>query len=184
VTAPNSPSVLPRQAWVPRGASVEAGPTEFGFVPPEGRRAGNKPVRGGFWTSTWHTDYGCDWIREAGPDGMGLVSLPCSVYLLDPRPARVLVIDALDDLVRALDSYAAREQPEYAPAFGRLFDFERLAADYDAVHLTEVGQWRTRLSTPDNLYGWDCECTLWLRWCFEVVEHLEAFTGAVQAVAS
>lgn len=30
----------------------------------------------------------------------------------------------------------------------------------DAIHLTEVGQQKTRLTQPYNLYGWDCECVL------------------------
>lgn len=48
---------------------------------------------------------------------------------------------------------------------------EAIAKKYDAVHLTSEGQWRTRHSTP-NLYGWDCESTLWLRWKFEKVEYI------------
>lgn len=48
-------------------------------------------------------------------------------------------------------------------------DYERIAQDYDAIHLTDEGQWATRLTYPMSLYGWDCECVLWFRWCFSEV---------------
>lgn len=35
--------------------------------------------------------------------------------------------------------------------------FNSLKERYDAIWLTETGQWKTRLSRPLNLYGWDCE---------------------------
>lgn len=30
----------------------------------------------------------------------------------------------------------------------------------ECIHLTESGQWNTRLTRPLNLYGWDCESIL------------------------
>lgn len=50
-------------------------------------------------------------------------------------------------------------------------DFELLAKHFDVIHLTENGQYETRLNHPD-LYGWDCESSLWLNWAVEKVEDL------------
>ncbi len=36
-------------------------------------------------------------------------------------------------------------------------DFPKLAEKYDGIQLTAEGQWRTRLTEPRSLYGWDCE---------------------------
>lgn len=124
----------------------------------------NKP-RGGLWTSTWD-DAGSDWLREAGPANMDLLGPAPEVWLLTPEPAaNVLTIDGLDELVTIFDHGYGID------VFGgRVINFQLLAQDYDAVHLTEKGQWATRLSWPDDLYGWDCECTLWLRWRFTDVQ--------------
>jgi hypothetical protein len=61
----------------------------------------------------------------------------------------VAIIDSLDDLMKLpLNRYSS-------------IDFEKLLEDgVDAIWLTDNGQWDTRLSTPADLYGWDCESVL------------------------
>jgi hypothetical protein len=55
----------------------------------------------------------------------------------------------------------------------KMFDFEKLAQDYDAMHLTKRGQIETRFSYDVNLWGgWDCESTVWFRWVFAEVRWL------------
>lgn len=47
----------------------------------------------------------------------------------------------------------------------RGLDFERLAMNYDGLHLTHDGYMRTRSRRPGPaLIGWECESTLWFRW--------------------
>lgn len=54
----------------------------------------------------------------------------------------------------------------------RWLKFSEMAKQFDGMHLTDNGQWATRLPPFDspNLYGWDCESTLWFRWAFDKVE--------------
>lgn len=53
----------------------------------------------------------------------------------------------------------------YAPLNSSLrkeyIDFKTMVQKgIDAIYLTEKGQWKTRLTFPRNLYGWDCETVL------------------------
>lgn len=177
------------QAWV---GTQE--PTEEGFIEPShGDRAGPwvKP-NGGLWTSTFDGPYGsawCQWCIGEQFYGRGIsdqavdneyvrFNVRAHIYKLTPRAdARIYEIGSLDDLQRLVDTYGApsvwsnldvahSSMPREYP------DWLAMAADFDGVRLTEGGQWATRLSMPANLYGWDCESTLWLRWCFDSVEDI------------
>jgi hypothetical protein len=137
---------------------------------------GVKP-RGGLWTSTYGPVYGSGWVDwclsedyNVPPDGR------FASWLLEPNPtAVVLEIDSYEDLQVLVESDYGIDGPGYALRLGgRGINFEKLATwgHIDAIHLTERGQWATRLSHPHTLYGWDCESTLWLRWAFVKVENL------------
>lgn len=81
-----------------------------------------------------------------------------------PNPdVRVLHIDTHPDLIAIVDAYPA-EQPVRGTRLNYP-DWEHLAADgWDAVYLTEAGQWATRLPrTGPDLYSWDLASVLWLR---------------------
>ncbi len=121
-----------------------------------------KPKLGsGLWTSTYRNN-SSDWVET--PKGMALYEPEDNWFLLEPYPAaRILTIDTAADLQNLLREFA--QFPAWSTRT-RYPDFERLAQHYDALHLTEDGQERTRLSHPHSLYGWDSESTLWFRWCF------------------
>lgn len=130
----------------------------------------DRPVHkpdGGLWTSTLRDDGSCawlDWCRGAdwGPEE------DAHLYALEPAAdISVLEIDSAEDLTRALEKW---ERDNYPISIYRLLDFEALAEEYDAIHLTERGVWQTRFSIP-GFYGWDCESTLWLRWAFRSAEN-------------
>lgn len=134
----------------------------------------NKPALGsGLWTSTYAPSIGSDWIVRGRE--MGLVpDAPVRSFLLFPAPdARIFVIDDVPNLLVLLRRF---ERPTMLTS--RMFaslDFDRIREEYDAIHLTEEGQWRTRFSIETNcpsLYGWDCESTLWLNWKFDDVTDL------------
>jgi hypothetical protein len=135
--------------------------------------------RGGLWTSTWHEEYGGGWVQwclseEFECDRSDPTWPKC--WLLDPAPdARVYTIDSYADLQALVDRFPHRYDYEDR-GFGAHVDLQprwlSVAEHYDGVHLTDAGQWATRLSHPLNLYGWDCESTLWFRWSFERVEYL------------
>lgn len=78
--------------------------------------------------------------------------------------ARILVIDSLDDLKKIFEQY---ELSLDFSIFFRALDFEKLSKDYDAILLTDKGQWDTRFSQP-NLYGWDIESMLVMN--FDIIE--------------
>lgn len=129
-----------------------------------------KPVRlTGFWTSPLRADGACGWIEYLTYEDWwphGRTDPPA--YLLEPASdLRVLTIDSYADLEEAVAAFPS-EEPDRDDGFGdRGIDFEAAAgAGYDAVYLTDAGQWAPRLTVPLSLYGWDCESVLWLRWRF------------------
>jgi hypothetical protein len=141
---------------------------------------------GGMWTSTWDQETRISgWVEWC----QGEFQTPLVEkywHLLTPQPGiRVYTIDTYDDLTRLLGRYERRFTGKFASLGFRqnYLDFERLAQDYDAIHMTDDGQWATRLTYPANLYGWDCECTLWFRWCFTEVQRIEP-TVTVEDMAS
>jgi hypothetical protein len=142
-------------------------PTEAQFRPIENEW--HKP-RGGLWTSTYDPRLGSDWVQWCLSEEFGVPEAGWQSWVLTPtNDARVLTIDSLVDLELVCRDYLAK--PEHLGSMCPL-DYERLAEEYDAVHLTEQGQWRTRLSLHHSLYGWDCESSLWLRWAFSDVQSL------------
>lgn len=125
---------------------------------------GIKPDSGGLWTSHYNSGRrGSKWkdFSTWRPSSGG--------WVLHPRKAKIFVINSHDDLLELLDDYGRPSSlpPELAQALGetKLIDFEALSKDFDALHLTDEGQHKTRMTRP-NLYGWDVESTLWFRWKF------------------
>lgn len=149
-------------------------PSERRFVPPsaEPNPVINKPKKGGMWTSSYDPHLGSQWVQWCLANKFAGPVFRCWLLQVDQR-ARVLVIDDVIDLVRILYLYRAKlpEGWPHEPSF-ETFDWQRLAADFDALHLTDNGATRTRLSIPYHLNAWDCESTLWFRWCFTEVTDL------------
>jgi len=133
---------------------------------------GNKP-EGGLWTSTLvqpETGASSAWVAAATE--MNLHGDRDVLWVATPDPgARIAVVDSIVDLVAVQAIYPRSMHREFArPGI----DFYQAAQDgLDAIHLTEAGQYATRYTHPLDLYGWDCECTLWLRWAFtSTAQHL------------
>jgi len=151
----------------------------------------NKP-RDGFWTSTYlpRGKFASDWAyfllyndkRELRKQ-QGKTHL-----LLKVKPsARVYHIDSYGDLAKLVRRYPHKvmmEEFEIWRKIGLLtedgagvrapIDWEKVAQDYDGVHLTDDGQGATRHSYPYDLYGWDAESTVWFR---NVFSRLEPYRG-------
>ena len=70
--------------------------------------------------------------------------------------ARIYTIDSYEDLTVLVNKYPNEKSIIRTDAL----DFNKIAEDYDAIHLTEEGQWKTRNTYPNTLYGWDCETLL------------------------
>lgn len=140
----------------------------------------NKPTKAtGLWTSSWLGEHGSDWAQWAMSDA-GWIHRDdprARVTLLEPHPdARVAEVCTTADLAALCEQYPGRswlddqaswERQRTANGWPRerCIDFYAMSHDYDALHLTEEGQWATRHSGP-SMYGWDCESTFWFRWRF------------------
>lgn len=103
--------------------------------------------------------------------------------ILTPDPeAIVYTIDNYDDFLYLFNNYH-KTQVMIKDYEYHSVDWETLAKVYDGIHLTDEGQWRTRFAPTKgydlgdmfvyaDLYGWDCESTLWLKWKFSAIKHI------------
>ena len=164
------------QLWQGKNTS-KLDPKEF--KPAQNETLWRKPKKGGLWTSTYDEKLGSDWLQWGiaedynNPDD--LIFKNC--WLLYPEAnINVYEIDTYADLEnlckKASQSYTFGETSPHGPYEETYPDWEVLAQEYDAIHLTVNGQCETRLSRPLTLYGWDCESTLWLQWKFAKVEYI------------
>lgn len=140
-------------------------------VSPVENRLHVKPLNG-FWTSTYNTDENTSaWVDWCHSEDFGNPDA-CNWFLLAPSPkAKIYTIDTLEDLKVLAANYTNPATPAFMTMFTYL-DFERIARDFDAINLTDHGQWVTRHGTP-SLYGWDCESTLWFNWKFDAVSRIK-----------
>jgi len=136
---------------------------------------------GGFWTSTWREEtQDSEWVEWCRGENFASPD-ESNWFLLTPKEdSKLYVIDTYADLERLLAYYPwtsplAKSLPResYLLKYYTGIDFERLAQDYDGLHLTYEGNNRLHLSYPLNLNGWDAESTVWFRWCFTEVRHIE-----------
>lgn len=132
------------------------------------RNEGFIKPRGGLWTSSYDAELGSDWIQWCQAEDFQVPrgGWPSFILEVDPN-ARILTIDSYEDLASACERYAITSDFPIT-----ILDFERMAQDYDAMHLTATGQMATRLTHPVSLYGWDCESTIWFRWMFTSVTNI------------
>mgnify|MGYP001339312718 CR=1 FL=1 len=129
------------------------------FVPPKNINYFNKPL-GGLWTSTYNSDseFKSDWIRWCADNMPHWIKKTARIISVDDS-ANIFEIDNECDLY-----YLYRE---YSFNYGHVcmfdyLDYTKISNDFDAIHLTYMGEYYTRYCEPVNLYGWDCESTLWL----------------------
>lgn len=132
-----------------------------------------KPL-GGFWTSTYlskgkFASEWVEWCHSEEPEWIKNKEEEKPAVLLEVSPsARIYTIDSVSQLKWLQDKYPHPEHEKWGWGNFALLDWERIAQDYDGVHLTSRGQWATRHGSP-NLYGWDCESTIWFRNVFSKV---------------
>ena len=85
---------------------------------------------------------------------------------------KLLIINDEKDANDAYQMFSYNPYKEQGIDFFRFLDYEKMAEQYDGIHLTEDGEARTRYMFPMTFCGWDCESTLWFRWKFDKVEKL------------
>jgi hypothetical protein len=108
--------------------------------------------------------YACDWMRFCMSEQFYESSWRFG-YVYQPRKnLRIVEIDGLNDLLAVLDEFGTVDSRMAQLGFPRRYpNWQEMAKHFDAIHLTEKGQWETRFSRPNDLYGWDTESTLFLR---------------------
>ena len=115
---------------------------------------------GGLWASPYTPDdeYKSEWHRFVSEEMQDKNSENGMVFDFKEE-SRIYTIDTQEDLINLLNTYGYIDS-----GYSSLFpDFERISKHFDVLHLTERGQWATRLPTKNskyNLYGWDVECCL------------------------
>jgi len=135
------------------------------FNPIKNREGFSKP-KGGLWASpyypnrkyvsAWHEWCDCeqsDWLTND------------SVVLELKDDIRCFVIDSQRDLIKLfyIVGEARSDYLCFMNSILKVLDFENAAKMFDAIYLTEKGQWETRMPLQRqqyNLYGWDCESIL------------------------
>jgi hypothetical protein len=122
---------------------------------------------GGIWASLYtpNEKYLSSWQEFCESEQFGLDRFDKYALFNLSKDARTYTIDSLNDLKVIMKSYTAK--PINISIRRQFLDYEKLSKDYDAIILTDKGQWETRMSEP-NLYGWDVECILVLN--FDVIE--------------
>lgn len=153
----------------------------------EGSIYRKKPAQGtGLWTSSWREETrDSDWIEWCRSEEFGDIDAQSWFLLTLAKDTRLCVISSYYELTVTLKRFPLRHprytsQLEMAAVSAGLsadhftgIDFERLAQEYDGLHLTEEAAGALHLSYPLDMNTWDCESTLWFRWVFTNVERIE-----------
>lgn len=149
-------------ADLPKVAFVHPNPLDPSLIGTIRNDGHTKPI-GGLWLSPVGADGRTAWQSWcAGEDYDPYRGKPARAHRVELRPdARVAKIDSAADLDALAGAYPAQDRSP--------LNFEALAGDFDAVWLTDRGQWATRFRDGDlrdiggsapNLYGWDIESVL------------------------
>lgn len=122
-----------------------------------------KPKKGGLWTSPVDSKWGWkDWNDSEQ-------YIKCDKYnsftISLKSNAKIFVINSHEDFINAplINGYNDT----------MVLDFELISKKYDAIWLTEEGEFKTRYNVKNNLYGWDCETVLVMNPnCFNVIDNI------------
>lgn len=173
-----------RQHWTQTGGQallsgdILVPPSEEAFVTPaldSKQKPDVKPFGLGLYTST-ATSAGCSmWRALLGPNSSMLYPGPWYTWELEvERDLRVAEIVNAMKWVEFVCTYARVSNGLIYP------DWERVAQEFDAVHVTLptiVAAQGFHFDTPRGVIPpafWDVETTLWLRWCFSGARLVES----------
>lgn len=150
------------------------------FQPIKNIEYSNKPS-GGLWSSPYNEDseYKSDWLRFCIQEDFSTDKINHGVLFTLKKDSRICVINSMEDLEKIYQLYKGNGIEE-SLFLQKTLNFEKLASDYDAIYLTDEGQWETRfprdgmLGKGINLYGWDVETLLVLNfYCIKKWEHID-----------
>lgn len=107
----------------------------------------NKPL-GGLWASPVASEWG--WVDFCERDGY---IYECDKSFTIRFIGKVFLIDSYEDMLKLPWEICGYLRQDYTINFEKLYE-------YDAIHLTEAGQYDTRFPQAKSLRGWDCETVL------------------------
>ena len=120
---------------------------------------------GGLWTSTY-TDNSSAWVDWCISENFTDPYANDWHIVYPKQNLKIIEIDNYHHCEMLFEKYLSSSSLMQT-GLGASLDFEKIAADgFDAIHITQQGEWATRLTRPWTLYGWDCESTSWLKWSF------------------
>ena len=137
------------------------------FEPVYGANLINKPHKGGFWTSTYKPGIVSSWVQWCGVSEY-TTHKTTHHFLLDVVPGANVLDTWYDaDIIRTYEYYTG----ELSYAEGRyLINFANMAhSGYDGIHYSG----RVQDILRSSFDTWDCESTLWFRFCFENIRALQ-----------
>lgn len=124
---------------------------------------------GGLWTSTYKEEEISGWVQWCKMEEFYTHDNLDDLWLLTVNPeAKILVIDSEKDAEEIYKEFGFSLH-----GIMKGLDFVKISQQYDALNLTEEGQFRTRFTLENSFYGWDCESTHWFRWKFDAVEKMK-----------
>lgn len=158
---------------LPPQVHVGMEPTEAGFLTL--RRTDRYNLRlkpsGGLWTSSLTPNGTTGWAEWCRDEDFGAVDAAAWWIVAPIADAEIVVIDGIDDLTALVETFPMPTGLESYGLPARVPDFLAMRnAGIAGVRLTEAGHDATRYVTPLGTSSWDCESTVWLRWCFQRVE--------------
>lgn len=114
------------------------------------------------WAMAW-PDRARTAVIDSFEDLVALVRrFPCKAHLtMDEFLRRGCPVDPVCDPARDLAEDLAEDLPVHDAMHTPPLDYAAMAAEYDAVHLTEAGRQATWMQTPGTTF-WDVETVLWL----------------------
>lgn len=176
--------MLGKQLWVGHEKKLRENPLSENSIQPVGEGHLGIKGKGGLWTSTFLGDtIGSEWIQWCLANEFGLPTNNIfHGYVLKPKKnLMIYTIDSLEDMHILFDEYGYKMYP-VTEMEG--INWQKMAEDFDALHLTSNGEAVTRhgfsffrditsslkpewqKKTLRSFYGWDCESTYHFRWNF------------------
>jgi hypothetical protein len=177
-----------KQLWVAHEKVIREKPLSAEHIQPVGEGHLGVKGRGGLWTSTFINEkLGSDWIQWCLGNEFGVPENNIwHGYILEPKEnLMIYTIDSLEDMHILFDEYGYKMYPVTEMEGIR---WEKMAEDFDALHLTSNGEAVTRhgfsffrditselkpewkAKTMRNFYGWDCESIFHFKWNFKSIE--------------
>lgn len=126
-------------------------PKNRNFIKPDGGLWSSPYIENGIFKSNWH-----EWCFE----NMNNKLFNYGVVFTLKENSNIFIVNSNEDIKKLFKEYEYKNNNKYD--FIKVLDYEKIAKDYDGIHLTSKGETISRFDSPYVLHGWDCESLLLL----------------------